>query len=87
MLDWEGDQITLFATQMDDSLIIEGLSNLAMKPNESMGKLLPRITNSMGIIKDSYVAYQNKVWRRSHESRRKTNLTMRMKMMLLPSRT
>jgi hypothetical protein len=44
MLDWEGDQLTWtnlkprfqyqFATQTDDSLIIEGLSNLAMKPNE-----------------------------------------------------
>jgi hypothetical protein len=45
MLDWEGDQLTWtnlkprfqfqFATQTDDSLMIEGLSNLAMKPNES----------------------------------------------------
>jgi len=31
-----------------------------MKPNESMGKLLARITNIMVIIKDSYAVYQNK---------------------------
>jgi hypothetical protein len=67
MLDWEGDQLNWtnlkprfqnqFATQTDDSFIIEGLSNLAMKPNESMGELLARITNT----KDNYAVYQKKV--------------------------
>ena len=70
MLDWEGDQLTWtnlkprfqfqFATQTDDSLIIEGLSNLAMKPRESTSELLARITNTMVIIKDSYASYENK---------------------------
>jgi hypothetical protein len=49
------------ATQMDDKLIIKGLSNLAMRPNELTGTTLVRITNTMVIIKDSNVAYQNKV--------------------------
>ncbi len=41
-------------------MIIEGLSNLAMKPGESTGELLARITNTMVIIKDSYASYENK---------------------------
>jgi len=70
MLEWEGDQLTWtnlkprfqwqFTTQSDDKHIIDGLSNLAMKPNESMGELLARIINTMVIIKESYAAYENK---------------------------
>ncbi len=70
MLDWTEDQLTWtnlkprfqrqFATQMDEKIIIEGLSNLAMKPNESTGELLARITNTMLILKDSYASYENK---------------------------
>ncbi len=69
MLDWEGDQLTWmnlkprfqaqFAIQTDSRLIIEGLSKLAMKPNESTGELLARVINTIVIIKDSYAAYQN----------------------------
>ena len=33
---------------------------MAMKPGESTGKLLARITNTMVIIKDSYASYENK---------------------------
>jgi len=71
MLDWKGDQLTgtnlkprfqwQFAMQSDDKLIIDGHSNLAMKPNKSTGELLARITNTMVIIKESYMAYENKV--------------------------
>jgi hypothetical protein len=71
MLNWEGDQLTWtnlrprfqqqFATQTDDKLIIEGLSNLVMKPNESTGELLARITNTMVIIKENYATYQNNI--------------------------
>ncbi len=71
MLDWLADQLTWtnlkprfqkqFATQRDDKLIIDGLSNLAMGPNETTGELLARITNTMVIIKESYAAYKNKV--------------------------
>jgi hypothetical protein len=50
-----------FAKQSDDKLIVDGLFNLAMKPNESTGKLLARITNTMVIIKESNAAYENKV--------------------------
>jgi acid phosphatase class B len=39
---------------------MEGLSNLAMKPGESTSELLPRITNTMVIINDSYASYENK---------------------------
>jgi hypothetical protein len=75
MLDWTDAQLTWtnlkprfqkqFATQTDDKQIIEGLSNLAMGPNETTGELLARITNLMVIIKEptiprAYVAYNNK---------------------------
>jgi hypothetical protein len=66
MLNWEGDQLTWmnlkprfqrqFATQSDNKLIINGLSNLAMKPSELTGELLARIINTMAIIKESYTA-------------------------------
>jgi hypothetical protein len=71
MLDWSADQLTWtnlkprfqkqFATQTDDKLIIDKLSNLAMSLNETTGELLARITNTMVIIKESYMAYENKV--------------------------
>jgi len=71
MLDWSADQLTWtnlkprfqkqFATQTDDKLIIDGLSNLAMGLKETTGELLARITNTMVIIKESYAAYENKV--------------------------
>ena len=67
MLDWTPAQLTWtnlkprfqpqFATQTDEKMIMEGLSNLAMKPGESTGELLARITNTMVIIKDSYASY------------------------------
>jgi hypothetical protein len=70
MLDWKQDQLTWtnlkprfqrqFATQTDEKMIMEGLSNLAMKPGESTGELLARITNTMVIIKESYSSYENK---------------------------
>jgi hypothetical protein len=70
MLDWTDAQLTWtnlkprfqkqFATHTDDKQIIEGLSNLAMGPNETTGELLARITNLMVIIKESYAAYNNK---------------------------
>jgi hypothetical protein len=60
MLDWSADQLTSmnlkprfqkqFVTQTDDTLIIDGLSNLAMGLNETTGELLARITNTMVII-------------------------------------
>jgi hypothetical protein len=71
MLDWSADQLTWtnikprfqkqFATQRDDKLIIDGLSNLSMGLNKTMEELLARITNKMVIIKESYAAYENKV--------------------------
>jgi hypothetical protein len=70
MLDWTPAQLTWtnlkprfqrqFATQTDEKMIMEGLSNLAMKPGESTGELLALITNTMVIIKDSYASYENK---------------------------
>jgi hypothetical protein len=71
MLDWTEAQLTLtnlkprfqkqFATQTDDKKIIDGLSNLAMGPNETEAELLARITNMMVIIKESYAAYDKKI--------------------------
>ncbi len=71
MLDWSADQLTWtnlkprfqkqFATQTDDRQIIDGLSNLAMSTNETTGELLARVTNTMVIIKESYMTYKNKV--------------------------
>jgi hypothetical protein len=76
MLDWTADQLTWtnlkprfqrqFATQTDEKMIIKGLSNLAMKPNESTGELLARITNTMVILKDSYASYENKLAAPAH---------------------
>jgi hypothetical protein len=60
-LDGTADQLTStnlkprfqrqFATQTDEKMIIEGLSNLAMKPYKSTGELLARITSTMVILK------------------------------------
>ncbi len=50
----------------DEKRIIDGLSNLAMKANKSMGELLARITNTMVIIKESYATYKNKVGALAH---------------------
>ncbi len=55
-------------TQSDDKLIIDGLSNLAMKLNESTGELLARITNTMVIIKESYATYENKIEAPQHNA-------------------
>jgi hypothetical protein len=70
MLDWRADLLTWtnlkprfqqqFATQTDKKMITEGLSNVAMKPGESTGELLARITNTMVILKESYASYENK---------------------------
>ncbi len=70
MLDYGADQLlwpnlqprfwTEFAIQSNDKLI-EGLSNLAMKPSENTGGgLLNRIIDMM-VIKESCREYQNKV--------------------------
>jgi hypothetical protein len=71
MLDWTEAQLTWtnlkprfqkqFTMQTDDKQIIDGLSTLAMGPNETTGELLARITNTMVIIKESYAAYDKKV--------------------------
>jgi hypothetical protein len=71
MLDWTEAQLTWanlkprfqkqFATQTVDKQIIDGLSNLAMGPNATIGELLARITHTMVIIKESYTAYENKI--------------------------
>jgi hypothetical protein len=60
-LDGTADQLTWtnlkprfqrqFATQTDEKMIIEGLSNLAMKPYKFTGELLARITSTMVILK------------------------------------
>jgi hypothetical protein len=46
-----------FAVQLNDELIMEGLSNLAMKPTEDTRDLLNWITDTMVNIKESYNSY------------------------------
>jgi hypothetical protein len=50
-----------FAVQSNDKLIIEGLSNLAIKHGKTLRELINRITKMMVIIKESYKEYQDKV--------------------------
>jgi hypothetical protein len=79
MFDWEGEQLIWtnlkprfqchFTTQSNDKIIIDGLSNLAMKPTELTGELLTRITNTMVIIKESYTAFENKVAALAHHDK------------------
>jgi len=40
-----------YAVQTNDKLILEGLSNLAMKPNETTNELLTRITRTTRVIR------------------------------------
>jgi hypothetical protein len=51
------------AVQTNDKLIMEGLSNLTMKPNEDTRDLINRIADTIVIIKESYINYRNKVAR------------------------
>jgi hypothetical protein len=46
-----------YAVQTNERLILEGLANLAMKPNETMNKLLIRITRTVRVIKESFADY------------------------------
>jgi hypothetical protein len=46
-----------YAVQTNERLILEGLSNLAMKPNEMTNELLTRITQTTRVIKESFADY------------------------------
>jgi hypothetical protein len=50
-----------YAVQTNERLILEGLSNLAMRPNETTNKLLTRITRTTCVIKESYAEYGGKI--------------------------
>jgi hypothetical protein len=43
-----------YAVQTNERLILEGLANLAMKPNETTNELLTRITRMVRVIKESF---------------------------------
>jgi hypothetical protein len=43
--------------QTNERLILEGLSNLAMKPNETTNEVLCRITRTMRLMKESFYDY------------------------------
>jgi hypothetical protein len=49
------------AVQTNDKLILEGLSNLAMKPNETTNELLTRITRTTRVIRESFDDYGAKI--------------------------
>jgi hypothetical protein len=50
-----------YAVQTNDKLILEGLSNLAMKPNETTNELLTRITRATRVIRESFDDYGAKI--------------------------
>jgi hypothetical protein len=50
-----------YAIQTNERLILEGLSNLAMKPSETTNELLTRITRTTRVIKESYPEYGGKI--------------------------
>jgi hypothetical protein len=50
-----------YAVQTNGKLILEGLSNLAMKPNETTNELLTRITGTTRVIMESFDEYDAKI--------------------------
>jgi hypothetical protein len=46
-----------YAVQTNKRLILEGLANLAMKPNETTNELLTQITRTVRVIKESFENY------------------------------
>jgi hypothetical protein len=50
-----------YAVQTNDKLILDGLSNLAMKPNETTNELLTRITRTTRVIRESFDEYDAKI--------------------------
>jgi hypothetical protein len=50
-----------YAVQTNDKLILEGLSNLAMKSNETTNELLTRITRTTRVIRESFDEYDTKI--------------------------
>ncbi len=50
-----------YAVQTNDKLILEGLSNLVMKPNEMTSELLTRITRTTRVIRESFDDYGAKI--------------------------
>jgi hypothetical protein len=50
-----------YAVQTNDKLILEGLSNLAMKPNETTNEVLTRITRTTRVIRESFDDYDAKI--------------------------
>jgi hypothetical protein len=50
-----------YAVQTNELLILEGLTNLAMKSVETTNELISRITDTMMIIKECYTDYREKV--------------------------
>jgi hypothetical protein len=48
-----------YAVQTNKRLILEGLANFAMKPNERTNELLTRITHKVRVIKESGSAQQH----------------------------
>jgi Ty3 transposon capsid-like protein len=46
-----------YTVQTNERLILEGLANLAMKPNETTNELITRITWTVRVIKESFLEY------------------------------
>jgi hypothetical protein len=46
-----------YAVQTNERLILEGLANVAMKPNETTNELITRITRTVRVIKESFADY------------------------------
>ncbi len=50
-----------YVVQTNDKLILEGLLNLAMKPNETTNELLTRIIRTTRVIRESFNEYDAKI--------------------------
>jgi hypothetical protein len=50
-----------YVVKTNDKLILEGLSNLAMKPIETTNELLTRITRTTRVIRESFDEYDTKI--------------------------
>ncbi len=50
-----------YAVQTNDKLILDGLSNLAMRPNETTNELLTRITRTTRVIRETFEEYEETI--------------------------
>jgi hypothetical protein len=50
-----------YTVQTNERLILEGLSNLVMKPTETTNEIISRITDTVRVVRESYTNYRGKI--------------------------